>query len=261
MVAGKRIELLMPEQSSESASESTSLTAAPVCLICGRSFDLDDLVPLELVRPGVSALIEKEHPAAVDEKKLICEEDLNRYRRLYTQTLIEEEKGEITTLEEEVLRSLHETDLLASNISEQFGNRTFGEMLSDKMAGFGGSWAFIMAFGLVLTIWILFNLFIRTPFDPYPFILLNLVLSCIAALQAPVIMMSQNRQEDRDRLRAEEDYKVNLKAELEIRMLIAKIDQLRQHQWRRLLELQHIQLDLMNELSKAGIKASAASRK
>jgi uncharacterized membrane protein len=218
---------------------------------------LDELIPLELIRPGVATLVEKDHPDAVDEKSLICEDDLNRYRRLYTQSLIEEEKGEITALEEEVLRSLHESELLASNISEQFGNRTFGEMLSDKMADFGGSWAFILLFGFVLAVWISANLFIKGPFDPYPFILLNLVLSCIAALQAPIIMMSQNRQEHRDRLRAEEDYKVNLKAELEIRMLIAKIDQLRQHQWRRLLELQHIQLDLMNELSKPGTKAKS----
>jgi uncharacterized membrane protein len=123
------------------------------------------------------------------------------------------------------------------------------------MADFGGSWAFILSFAAVLTIWIVINLQVRTPFDPFPFILLNLILSCIAAIQAPIIMMSQNRQEHRDRLRAEEDYKVNLKAELEIRALIAKIDQLRQHQWRRLLELQHIQLDLMNELSK-GQKSS-----
>jgi uncharacterized membrane protein len=241
----------MPEES----SQSTSVSTPPTCLICGRNFELDDLIPLELIRPGVANLIEKDHPGAVDENRLICEDDLNRYRRLYTQSLIEEEKGEITALEEEVLQSLHESDLLASNISEQFVNRTFGEKLSDKMADFGGSWAFIMSFGVVLAVWILVNLFLKAPFDPYPFILLNLVLSCIAALQAPVIMMSQNRQEDRDRLRAEEDYKVNLKAELEIRMLIAKIDQLRQHQWRRLLELQHLQLDQMNELSKAGTKA------
>ncbi|HET9378577.1 MAG TPA: DUF1003 domain-containing protein [Chthoniobacterales bacterium] len=210
---------------------------------------------MEIIRPGVAALIEKEHPAAVEERTLICEDDLNRYRRLYTQSLIEEEKGELTALEEEVLRSLHESDLLATNLNEQFGQRSFGEMLSDKMADFGGSWAFILSFAAVLVIWLAINIVIKTPFDPFPFILLNLVLSCLAAIQAPIIMMSQNRQEHRDRLRAEEDYKVNLKAELEIRALIAKIDQLRQHQWRRLLELQHIQLDLMNELSK-GRKSS-----
>jgi uncharacterized membrane protein len=221
------------------------------CQICGREFGPDNLIPLEIIRPGVAALIEKAHPAAVEERTLICEDDLNRYRRLYTQSLIEEEKGEITALEEEVLRSLHESDLLASNLNEQFGHRSFSEMLSDKMADFGGSWGFILSFIAVLVIWIAINVVIKTPFDPFPFILLNLVLSCIAAIQAPIIMMSQNRQEHRDRLRAEEDYKVNLKAELEIRALIAKIDQLRQHQWRRLLELQHIQLDLMNELSKS----------
>jgi uncharacterized membrane protein len=235
----------MPEESTKPPSHPSDAS----CQICGRVFDPNDLIPLEMVRAGVSALIEKDHPA-IEDRRLICEDDLNRYRRLYTQSLIEEEKGELTALEEEVLRSLHESDLLASNLNEQFGRRTFGEMLSDKMADFGGSWAFISSFAAVLTIWILINLLVKTPFDPFPFILLNLVLSCLAAIQAPIIMMSQNRQEHRDRLRAEEDYKVNLKAELEIRALIAKIDQLRQHQWRRLLELQHIQLDLMNELSK-----------
>jgi len=238
----------MPEE----PAQSTIHPSHCLCQICGRTFDPSDLIPLEMVRPGVAALVEKDYPTAVEERKLICEDDLNRYRRLYTQSLIEEEKGEITALEEEVLQSLHESDLLASNLNDQFGRRTFSEMLSDKMADFGGSWGFILSFAAVLTIWITINLFIKTPFDPFPFILLNLFLSCIAAIQAPIIMMSQNRQEHRDRLRAEEDYKVNLKAELEIRALIAKIDQLRQHQWRRLLELQHIQLDLMNELSNRG---------
>jgi uncharacterized membrane protein len=236
----------MPEEPTQPPSHPSDAS----CQICGRVFDPNDLIPLEMVRAGVSALIEKDHPA-IEDRRLICEDDLNRYRRLYTQSLIEEEKGEITALEEEVLRSLHESDLLASNLNEQFGRRTFGEMLSDKMADFGGSWVFILSFAAVLTVWILINLLLKTPFDPFPFILLNLVLSCLAAIQAPIIMMSQNRQEHRDRLRAEEDYKVNLKAELEIRALIAKIDQLRQHQWRRLLELQHIQLDLMNELGKS----------
>jgi uncharacterized membrane protein len=231
--------------------EPQSINHATQCQICGREFDSSDLIPLEIIRPGVASLIEKDHPAAIEDRTLICEDDLNRYRRLYTQSLIEEEKGEITALEEEVLRSLHESDLLASNLNEQFGQRSFGQMLSDKMADFGGSWGFILSFVAVLVIWIAINVVTKTPFDPFPFILLNLVLSCIAAIQAPIIMMSQNRQEHRDRLRAEEDYKINLKAELEIRSLIAKIDQLRQHQWRRLLELQHIQLDLMNEMSKS----------
>ncbi len=118
------------------------------------------------------------------------------------------------------------------------------------MAVFGGSWSFILCFGAVLLVWIAVNSIavLRQPFDPYPYILLNLVLSCLAAMQAPIIMMSQNRQEAKDRMRAEHDYQVNLKAELEIRHLTWKMDQLLNHQWQRLLEIQKIQTELMEEL-------------
>jgi uncharacterized membrane protein len=119
------------------------------------------------------------------------------------------------------------------------------------VARFGGSWAFIISFGIFLLLWMAVNSFflLRKPFDPYPFILLNLILSSIAALQAPIIMMSQNRQEAKDRLRAEHDYQVNLKAELEIRLLSERIDTLISHQWQRLLEIQQIQVELMQELN------------
>jgi len=151
-----------------------------------------------------------------------------------------------------VLRSLKENDIVAENAEEVFeGTLTFGERLSDVIASFGGSWRFIIFFGAVLFGWIALNvvgLFAR-PFDPYPFILLNLVLSCLAALQAPIIMMSQNRQEARDRIRAQNDYKINLKAELEIRHLHEKLDHLLIHQWQRLMEIQQIQVELMNEIA------------
>ncbi len=237
------------------ASESPPAVVGPShCEICKRHFDPADLVPFELIRPGLYELMAREHPAIQDDG-VVCLDDLNAYRKRYTAKLLEEEKGEITALEKEVLESLHESDLLASNLNEMLNRRrTFGEALSDRMANFGGSWAFILTFLGILVVWIATNAVLRKPFDPYPFILLNLLLSCVAALQAPVIMMSQNRQEERDRLRAEEDYKINLKAELEIRTLIAKIDQLRQHQWRRLLELQNIQLDLMNELHRNRVR-------
>jgi uncharacterized membrane protein len=128
---------------------------------------------------------------------------------------------------------------------------SFGERLADHIADFGGSWTFISLFGAFILIWIVINtiLLIVRPFDPYPFILLNLMLSCLAAVQAPIIMMSQNRQEARDRLRSESDYRVNLKAELEIRHLHEKLDHLLQHQWERLIEIQQIQIELMNELT------------
>src|SRR2546425_9205595 len=124
----------------------------------------------------------------------------------------------------------------------------FGEWVADQVAEFGGSWEFIISFGVFLLLWIVLNAaLLRQPFDPYPYILLNLILSGLAALQAPIIMMSQNRQEAKDRLRAEHDYRVNLKAELEIRHLIAKLDQLVSHQWQRLLEIQRLQLELLQE--------------
>src|SRR6266567_4500211 len=127
---------------------------------------------------------------------------------------------------------------------------TFGERLSDRIAEFGGSWKFLITFGAVIVVWIGANavLLATRAFDPYPFILLNLVLSCLAAIQAPVIMMSQNRAELRDRLRSENDYKINLKAELEIRHLHVKIDHLLRRQYNRLFEIQQIQIELLEEL-------------
>lgn len=128
---------------------------------------------------------------------------------------------------------------------------TRGQRISDKVARFGGSWAFIISFGVVLLVWIVFNSFAPAGevFDPFPFILMNLVLSCIAALQAPIIMMSQNRQEEKDRQRAENDYLVNLKAELEVRNLHRKMDLLIEEQMTRLMEVQAVQLRLLETLS------------
>ena len=122
--------------------------------------------------------------------------------------------------------------------------------MADKVASFGGSWTFIISFFIFITIWITSNVIIFTnkEFDPYPFILLNLILSCIAALQAPVIMMSQNRQEEKDRERAKKDYMINLKSELEIRMLDDKIDHLVMHQQQELIEIQKVQIEMMNDI-------------
>ncbi len=142
-------------------------------------------------------------------------------------------------------------EILTQNIEAQFERKTsLGERLSDHIAEFGGSWAFIITFGSVILVWIAFNAYAlaNRGFDPYPFILLNLVLSCTAAIQAPVIMMSQNRAEARDRLRGENDYKVNLKAELEIRHVHEKLDHLLRKQNRRMFEVQQIQIELLEQL-------------
>jgi len=165
--------------------------------------------------------------------------------------VLEEEKGELSTLEEQVVRSLREQELLSKNVDLEFEQQlTFGERMADRIAEFGGSWRFVIGFLVIVVVWVVVNavVLLWRPFDPYPFILLNLVLSCLAALQAPVILMSQNRQEAKDRLRGEHDYRVNLKAELEIRLLHTKLDQLLTHQWQRLLEIQRIQTELIDEL-------------
>ena len=164
--------------------------------------------------------------------------------------LLGRERGELTDLDRQVADSLANHETLAENTEDTYADtRTLGERLADKIADFGGSWTFILIFLAVLGIWMAINAAEgeAKAFDPYPFILLNLVLSCVAALQAPVIMMSQKRQEEKDRLRAENDYRVNLKAELEIRHLHEKMDYMISKQWQRLTEIQQIQLEIMQE--------------
>jgi uncharacterized membrane protein len=222
-----------------------------VCAICGEARPRSALVPAAIVRQTVADLIAAQYPAWSSDS-YICHVDLARFRGQYVQTLLETEKGELTALEQEVVQSLREHDIVSANIDTTFDEKLgFGERLADKIAAIGGSWRFIIGFGVFLLLWITANsvAFFWRPADPYPFILLNLILSCLAALQAPIIMMSQNRQEAKDRTRAEHDYRVNLKAELEIRHLHEKIDHLLLHQWERLVEIQQVQLELLNELS------------
>ncbi len=218
------------------------------CHIC-HTTAANQLVPWVTVRPGVSALISVEYPDWAD-GCYICRKDLARFRRLHVENLLSNERGELTALDHEVIASLTEGQVISRNPSDQPATpATFGERTADHVAEFGGSWTFILSFGAVLVAWITLNAIglMAQPFDPYPFILLNLVLSCLAALQAPIIMMSQRRQETKDRRRAENDYRVNLKAELEIRQLHEKLDHQLMHQWEKLAALQQIQIDLLEE--------------
>jgi uncharacterized membrane protein len=227
-------------------------SAQSVCAVCGKQFPGRDLVPAAAVRNNVADLILRDNPQFTADK-FICRADLSRYNSRYVEALLEFERGELTSLEQEVVESLRQHDLLSTNVEVQFEKgRTFGERLADNLAAFGGSWTFLICFAVFMTVWIIMNsavLYWR-PLDPYPFILLNLVLSCLAAVQAPIIMMSQNRQEARDRLRSEHDYQVNLKAELEIRHLHEKLDHLLSHQWERLVEIQQIQLEMLSQVSR-----------
>ncbi len=152
-------------------------------------------------------------------------------------------------LERDIVDRLLRRQAVARDANLAFEERlTVGQRLADRVATFGGSWPFIALFGVAMGLWILFNTERRPGFDPYPFILLNLVLSCLAALQAPVIMMSQNRQAAKDRLVSQHDYEVNLKAEMEIMALHLKIDQLREGDWTTLIELQQRQLALLDAI-------------
>ncbi|MDI3469707.1 MAG: DUF1003 domain-containing protein [Pseudolabrys sp.] len=220
------------------------------CAVCGRERPSKDSVRLDVVRPTLLERIKQDNPDLPSEG-FICIDDLDAYRSRYVAELLKDERGELSNLAREVVQSLADHEILAENIESQFeGHRTFGERLSDHLASFGGSWPFLILFGVVLFAWMGFNLIVaagRGQFDPYPFILLNLVLSCLAAVQAPIIMMSQKRQESKDRLRSENDYRVNLKAELEIRHLHEKIDHILTRQWERLAEIQQIQLESLRE--------------
>ncbi len=220
------------------------------CQICHQTKAPSSLVAGEFIRPSLVDFIRRKSPG-FDPHGFICAADLGNFRRDYVKEVLEDEIGELSALDQEVVDSLQQHEILSENIGDEFDRElTFGERLSDRIASFGGSWTFIMSFGVVLFIWIVINTAILATraFDPYPFILMNLILSCIAALQAPVIMMSQNRSEARDRARAENDYKVNLKAELEIRHLHEKIDHLLRKQYNRLFEIQQIQIELLEEL-------------
>lgn len=216
------------------------------CQVCKKKFDNRDLFPLELVHDALLHIIKKSHKE-IDPRGFICFSDLEHYQTLRSRQLLKQEVGEMTEAEEEVLHSLHKRQILAENINSEYQESlTFGQRTADRISSFGGSWRFIGIFFSILLGWMMLNTWIlfHDPFDPYPYILLNLVLSCLAAIQAPIIMMSQNRQAHKDRLTAENDYKVNLKSEILLLQLTAKFDHQMKRQWMRLMESQNIQLEM-----------------
>lgn len=219
------------------------------CAISGKTVEHGECVPCSALHTSLLQFIRKNHPLISDED---CIEIgiLADMKTAYVEAALSEELGEITDLEREVINSLREHEIVSASPTVENDRRTLGELLSDRIAELGGSWTFIIGFGLFLLLWVLVNTLLWTvhPPDPYPFIFLNLILSCIASLQAPVIMMSQNRQAARDRQQAEQDYKINLKAELEIRHLHEKVDHLLHQHSQRLLEIQQIQTDLLSQL-------------
>jgi len=216
------------------------------------------MTAMDAVRDPVLHRMIQDHPD-LDTSGYVCPSCISQYRADYIRDLLEKDRGELSALDEEVIEAMRTQETLAANINEEFGeNSTIGQRVADRVAKFGGSWSFIGIFAGIILLWMALNLglLLSRPFDPYPFILLNLVLSSLAALQAPVIMMSQNRQSTKDRLRDEHDYIINLKAELEVRLLHTKLDQLLTHQWQRLIEIQQVQIEMMEELGGKGKNGS-----
>lgn len=228
------------------------MKSSKTCKVCGKSFEKDQLIPAIIVRSQIGKLIKADYPEWSDHDS-ICKDDFEKYRVGYIKAVVAEEKGDLKSLEEAVVKSINEDELISANINMSYGEKLkIGDRISDKVASFGGSWSFIIIFFSVLLIWIVLNstLLFTASFDPFPFILLNLILSCIAAIQAPIIMMSQNRQEKKDRIRSENDYKINLKSELEIRTLHEKVDHLLLIQWAKLMEIQELQIEILEDIKK-----------
>ena len=173
-------------------------------------FPVSERISARTIRGTILQLIQKENPA-FDENCYLSISELNDYREKYLFNMMQDQLGELSNMDKTVLASLNEKKLLSDQLEDEITADTFGQRVADKVATFGGSWTFIIYFMTFLLLWIALNAFLllNKGFDPYPFILLNLILSCLAALQAPVIMMSQNRQEEKDRMRSENEYLVN----------------------------------------------------
>ena len=217
--------------------------------LSGKEFAENERVSAKNLRQSLLHFINKTHPN-FSKNCFLSIEEMNDYREKYISEFLNKKLGNLTEVEKQVIQSVSKNTMISTEVEEDEQEITFVQKLADKVAEFGGSWGFIIFFMTFLVAWILLNVFWLSHhgFDPYPFILLNLILSCIAAIQAPVIMMSQNRQEEKDRERSKKDYKINLKSELEIRELHEKINHLIIHYQQDLLEIQKTQIDLLENI-------------
>ena len=223
------------------------------CQICQKNFEMDEVMKAELLEDPIVKMIREKYPEWSSEG-FICLADLYLFRARYVTEILKTSSQEIYDLEKEMGKE--DQVLSGTSIKNLTAALPWESGSPTGLAKFGGSWSFIGIFMAMMVIWMGINSFVlmEKPFDPFPFILLNLVLSCLAALQAPVIMMSQNRQEAKDRLRSELDYEINLKAEIEIRKLHERMDHLLMHQWQHLMDIQQLQMNLMEEINQRSIK-------
>lgn len=222
------------------------------CQICNKSKPLKEVLPADMVRLSMVTIIKEVHNVW-DESGFICKDDLNEFRESFVERIFDKEKNELSDVEKEVVKNIKEQDIITQNLYEQYNKElSRWDKASDTIASFGGSWKFIGFFFAFMAIWMILNgvmAIYGKAWDPYPYILLNLILSCIASIQAPIIMMSQNRLEERDRLRAESEYQINLKAEIGIRNLHEKMDHMLFKQWEKTTEIQKVMFELIQEIN------------
>ncbi len=222
------------------------------CSLCNTAVEPRTLIAAQKLEQPLFELIKRERPEWPGNRG-ICQTCHEQFRAKKFVGYLEEEYNKISEMEKAIVTQVARRGRVSRLVHQEYeAQMTLGERVADKVAQFGGSWRFIGIFGFILVAWMGTNtwLIATRPFDPYPYILLNLVLSTLAALQAPVIMMSQNRQAEKDRLQANQDYQINLMAEIEIRDLHDKLDGLRHRQWHELWHMQRRQLELLEHLHK-----------
>ena len=218
------------------------------CSICGNEKNIEEVIDVSKVGKSIADNIKKEFPE-LHSSGFVCTSCLNSYRREHITDSLQVEEGALSALDEELVGSIKDKKMQATEIYKKIDKEsTKGDRIADIAAEFGGSWWFILIFSIIFIGWIIMNsvIFINRRFDPYPFSLLNLVLSCLAAIQAPIIMMSQNRQEVKDRKRSENEYQINLRAELKIQSVNEKLNYL-SDLLAKLMETQQIQSEMITE--------------
>ncbi len=240
-----------PDTSTAQESKEAKEQPRIECVLCRRKYVKRSVLSAANLRAPLSAHIVARYKELWSDGAHICYQCLHKERTAYVILGLERERGELSRVEQEISRKATEHVAIAARVDEQFQKGlTFGQRLADMVARVGGSWTFVSLFLLTIVGWAGINIWWlkENAFDPFPFILLNLVLSCLAAVQAPIIMMSQGRMAARDRMQADLDYQVNLKAEIEIASLHEKVDHLLNVQWDRMVELQQTQIDILNEM-------------
>jgi len=224
------------------------------CCVCGQACEAK-LPQFRALGPGLGAFIrERSGATSLAPEGRVCRDCLAQNRVEYVVARLAADRGVLNALEADVAKKAADHSTIATQLEKEFSRGSSrGQRLADAVASVGGSWPFVVGFLVLLGLWMAVNTLLKGHgFDPYPYIFLNLLLSCIAALQAPIIMMSQNRSAARDRLQADQDFRINLKAEIEVAALHEKVDHLLHAQWESLIEVQEMQIDLLQELLHEG---------